>query len=237
VSAVATPPVTARLRRRVARALPRPAWEAQWRLRYRARWGFMPPPIWSDWSGYERLLEAFVRHGVAEVPGDVVEVGVLLGGGTYKLCRYFEAAAPDKRVYAIDVFDPTFDVAVSAGGPVMADLYLDALAGRDQRSVFDDVTRGCANLQVLAEDSAKVRLPAERLAFAYVDGNHTAPYVRSDFELVWPRLSPGGIVAFHDYAVDHPAVTHTLHAVIGEHADEIGKLWVDDRIIFLQRRT
>jgi hypothetical protein len=177
------------------------------------------------------------RHGVADVPGDVVEVGVLLGGGTYKLCRYFERRAPTKRVYAIDVFDPTFDVAVSAGGPVMADLYLEVLAGREQREVFDEVTRDCWNLVVVAEDSAQAHLPAERFAFGFVDGNHTASYVRNDFELVWPRLSPGGILAFHDYGVDHPAVTHTVHALIGEHADDVGRLWVEDRIIFLQRRT
>ena len=237
MSVADTPPVAVRLRRRLARALPRPAWEVGWRLRYRARWCFMPPPVWSDWSGYERLLEVFDRHGVADVPGDVVEVGVLLGGGTYKLCRYFERRAPHKRVFAIDVFDPTFDVAVSAGGPVMADLYLEALAGRNQRTVFDEVTRDCRNLVVIAEDSAKARVPTDRLAFGYIDGNHTAPYVRNDFELVWSRLSPGGIVAFHDYAVDHPEVTHTVHALVGEHAEEVGKLWVEDRIIFLQRRS
>src|SRR4051812_22463070 len=112
---VADAPIAVRLRRRLGRALPRPVWEAQWRYRYRARWGFDPPPLWSDWSGYEQLLKTFDRSGLANVPGDVVEVGVLLGGGTYKLCRYFERRAPEKRVFAVDVFDPTFDVTVSTG--------------------------------------------------------------------------------------------------------------------------
>jgi hypothetical protein len=237
VSVAEAPPIAARLRRRLGSALPRPAWEAQYRWRYRARWGFMPPPLGSDWSGYEQLLETFDRHGIAGVPGDVVEVGVLLGGGTYKLCKYFERKAPDKRIFAIDIFDPEFDVTVSSGGPVMADLYLEALAGRDQRSVFDSVTRDCRNLVVLAEDSAKAQVPAERLAFGYIDGNHSAPYVRSDFELVWSRLSPGGIVALHDYGVDHPAVTHTVHALIGEHAEEVGKVWVQEPVIFIKRRS
>jgi hypothetical protein len=230
-----TLPLAVRARQRVGRALPRPVWKAQWSLRYRARWGFTPPPLGTDWSGYEGLLVTFDRLGIADVPGDVVEVGVLLGGGTYKLCRYFEREAPRKRVFAIDVFDPSFDVTASAGGPVMADLYHEVLAGRDQRAVFDEVTRDCRNLVVVAEDSATARVPSEQLAFGYVDGNHSAPYVRNDFDLVWSRLSPGGVVAFHDYGVDHPPVTHTLHALIGEHADEVEKLWVEEPVIYIQR--
>ncbi len=59
----------------------------------------------------------------------------------------------------------------------MADPYRDGLRGRDQRSVFDEVTAACRNIMVLAEDCARVELPAQRLCFAYVDGNHAPDYV------------------------------------------------------------
>jgi hypothetical protein len=207
---------------------------------YRARWGFTPPPSWSDWSSYEHMLRVIQRERIADVPGDVLEVGVLLGGGTYKLCQYFERVAPSKRVIAIDIFDPDFDLTPAGDGRTMAELYADALGGRGQREVFDEVTRDCANLTVLAADSAKVELPTDRIAFAYVDGNHSAAYVRSDFELVWSRLSPGGVIAFDDYGLDLTEVTYTLHDLIGEHAGEVERMWLGGegkKIIFIQRRV
>jgi predicted O-methyltransferase YrrM len=226
----------AHVRRGVARALPDPVREGIRGAAYRARWGFPPPPLWSDWSEYERLLRVIERRGIADLPGDVVEIGVLLGGGTYKLCKYFERVAPNKRVYAIDIFDPAFDVTVSTAGPAMSEVYLEALDGRDQRAVFDEITGSCRNLEVIAEDSAKVTLPPGPIAFAYIDGNHAAAYVRSDFELVWPRLQPGGLVAFDDYGEDHPAVTQTVHALIGDHADEIARVWAAGwRTFFIER--
>jgi hypothetical protein len=60
--------------------------------------------------------------------------------------------------------------------------------------------------------------------------------VRADFDTVWTRLSPGGLVAFHDYGGDIPGVTHTLHERIGRHADEIARVWTrKPMILFVQR--
>lgn len=204
--------------------------------RFRRRWGFAPPPPWSDWVGYEVLLEEIERHGLDRVAGDVLEIGPLLGGGTAKLCGWFARHAAGKRVIAVDVFDPSFDPTATAEGWNMRDLYADFIAGRDQRTVFDDVTRGCTNLIVVAGDSISVAVPAERLAFAFVDGCHVPAHVRSDFERVWQRLSPGGIAAFHDYGGDLPGVTYTLHTCIGEHANEIARIWTrEPTLLFVQR--
>src|SRR5690349_12978634 len=54
--------------------------------RFKRRWGFEPPPPWSDWVGYETLLDELDRHGIDKVEGDLLEIGALLGGGTAKLC-------------------------------------------------------------------------------------------------------------------------------------------------------
>ena len=228
-------------RREVGKVLPRRAREKFWESAFRARWRLPSPPAWSDWSGYERLLVEIHRHRIADVPGDVVEIGVMLGGGTFKLCKYFEREAAEKRVIAIDVFDPSVDTTSDEGGTRMADLYAsvladDVLGGRTQREIFDDVTRDCRNLVVLAADSARVELPCERVAFGYVDGNHSPEYVRSDFELIWDRLSPGGIVAFDDYYDAFPGVTSALHQLIGEHASDIQRVWTNgEKTLLVQR--
>ena len=203
--------------------------------RYRRRWGFTPPPLWAELVGYEMLLEEMERHGIAHVEGDVLEIGVLLGGGTAKLCGWLERHANGKRVIAVDVFDPSFDATETIQGLPMEDLYAAALQGRDQRSVFDEFTAGCSNLLVVEGDSTEVEIPSDTLAFAFVDGSHAAEDVHADFETVWQRLSPGGIAAFHDYGADLPGVTHTLHDRLGEHASEIARIWTLREILFVQR--
>ncbi|HKP89677.1 MAG TPA: class I SAM-dependent methyltransferase [Thermoleophilaceae bacterium] len=206
--------------------------------RFERRWGFAPPPEWSDRVGYEVLLEEIERHRLDRIEGDVLEIGALLGGGTAKLCGWFARSAPAKRVIAVDVFDPAFDKTITAAGWTMEELYANWVGDRDQRAVFDDVTKGCTNLDTITGDSAAIELPAERLAFAFVDGNHAPDYVRSDFELVWQRLTPGGIAAFHDYGGDLPAVTSTLHRCIGDHADEIARVWTrPPTVLLVERRS
>jgi len=205
-------------------------------LRFRRRWGFAAPPAWSDWVGYEVLLEEIERHRIHRVDGDLLEIGAFLGGGTAKLCGWCATRAPVKRVIAVDVFDPAFDPTTTLEGWSMRDLYVRGAGGRAQREIFDDVTRGSPNLTVVAGDSTTVEIPADRLAFAFVDGSHVPAAVRADFETVWDRLSPGGIAAFHDYGGNLPGVTHTLHACIGGHADEIERIWTrTPTLLFLQR--
>jgi predicted O-methyltransferase YrrM len=183
-------------------------------------------------SGYEVLLDAIRTRGVLDVPGDFVEIGAFLGGGTYKLARF----APHKRVVVLDVFDPTFDLTECDSGQTMSDVYAERVNGRNQREVFDEVTAGLPNVEVLVGDSAKVELPCEQVAFAFIDGNHDAAYVRSDFEKVWAKLSPGGLVAFHDYDHDLPDVTRTIHEEVGEHADEIARAWPEHIVFFAAKR-
>jgi SAM-dependent methyltransferase len=205
--------------------------------RFRRRWGFAPPPPWADSVGYEVLLEEIERHRLDRVDGDALEIGALLGGGTAKLCGWFERHAAGKRVIAIDVFDPDFDPTTTVQGWTMRELYAHRIGKRQQREVFDEVTHGCGNLLVVAGDSTSTEIPSDLLAFAFVDGSHVPDDVRSDFELVWDRLAPGGVAAFHDYGADLPGVTETLDACVERHAAEIDRVWTrSPAILFVRRR-
>jgi SAM-dependent methyltransferase len=183
------------------------------------------------------LLEEIERHRLDRVAGDVLEIGALLGGGTAKLCGWFASRAGGKRVIAVDVFDPDFDPTATVQGWTMRELYAHRIGDRSQRAVFDDVTRGYGNLVVVAGDSTSAEIPADRLAFAFVDGSHVPADVQSDFELVWGRLAPGGVAAFHDYGADLPGVTDALDACVETHADEIDRVWTrSPSILFVRRR-
>ena len=204
--------------------------------RFRRRWGFSPPPAWADSVGYEVLLEEIERHRLDRVEGDALEIGVLLGGGTAKLCGWFAHNAPGKRVFAVDVFDPDFDPTSTVQGWTMRELYAIRVGDRSQRAVFDEVTRGYENLVVIAGDSTSTPLPTDRLAFAFVDGSHVPADVKSDFELVWDRLAPGGVAAFHDYGSDLQEVTETLDACVHARVEQIDEIWTRSPAILLLRR-
>ena len=207
---------------------------ATYAQRFLRRFGFLPPPVWTTMTGYEPILEVIQQEGLADLDGDFLEIGVFLGGGVQQLARI----APGKRVLALDVFSPDSDHTPTADGIEMAGLYGYVLGEGDQRELFDAVTAGLDNVEVVVGDSAEVELPTERLAFAHIDGNHSATYVRSDFERVWPLVVPGGVVAFDDYGHDLPVVTQTVDALRAEHAEEIDRFWTGgQKTAFVRRRA
>lgn len=207
---------------------------------YRQRYGFPWPPRWTDMTGYEPILDVILEHQLWEVEGDVLEIGVFLGGGTYKLCGLFAARAPDKTIYAVDVFDLSFDQTQTEDGMALAPFYQEAIlrdAGTlEQRAVFDQVTGGCANLVTIAGDSTQVEIPPNKLCLSYIDGSHDPVFVRKDFATCWGRTAPGGIVAFHDYGGDLPRVTESIHQLIGEHAGEVARFWSDGLVALAKKR-
>lgn len=207
---------------------------------YRRRWGFWPPPPVTDMSGYQTLMGLLELEDIGRVPGDFVEIGVAAGGGTYQLASWLRSKGLDRRVYAIDVFDSGFDDTPASDGRTMAEIYAEFLsAGGErastQRELFDVVTKGLDNIVVLVGDSATVQLPFHRVAFAHIDGNHSYEYVRGDFERLWPKLSPGGVVAFDDYGPDLPMVTRAVDELLAEHAAEISSRWRFGKTLALKR--
>ncbi len=182
-----------------------------------------------DLVGYDTLIDFIAERRLLDLPGDLVEVGVLCGGGTYVLAGYLKRCKSLKKVHAIDVFDPELDETVNTAGNSMASLYREILAGRDQYEVFCEVIKGLDNVVVYRQDSKKVSLACDKVCFGFVDGNHDPSYVASDYDLIWSKLAFGGAIAFHDYGYDLPCVTKTIDKLRLEHADDIAEFEVDSR--------
>ncbi|MDQ5807052.1 MAG: glycosyltransferase [Actinomycetota bacterium] len=200
------------------------------------RYGFLPPPEWASLTPFEHILDVIREHRLAE-KGDFVEIGAFVGGGTYQLARLLQREAPGRKVVAIDVFAPAEDTTATTAGVAMADIYDAVLRDGDQRELYDAVLAGCGNVETVVGDSASVDIPTDAIAFAHVDGNHSAEYVRNDFEKVWAKTVPGGVVAFDDYGHDLPQVTDTVDRLREEHADEIGAFWTaGPKTAFVKRR-
>ena len=179
-----------------------------------------PKPTAHDFVGYEMLLDFIKQRALHKLDGDLVEIGVLMGGGTVKLARF--ARKYHKKVYAIDIFDPSADKTATPDGIRMSDIYEAFLEGRPQIEVYEEAVRGLDNVVTIKEDSRKVMFPSEqKFMFGFIDGNHQAEYVRNDFNIVWPNLVPNGAVGFHDYRSELVEVTETIDGLIDEHKVEI----------------
>jgi GT2 family glycosyltransferase len=194
-------------------------------LGYQRRFGFLPPPQWATLTTYDHILGAIAERRLGELGGDAVEIGVFVGGGIAQLAQLWERVAPGRRVIAMDIFEPDVDETEATTGLVMSGIYHAVLGDRDQREVYDAVTAGLGNVETVVGDSRTVEIPTDKIAFAHIDGNHEAAYVRSDFERLWPLVVPGGVIAFDDYGHDLPEVTDTVDALRGEHAADIGDFW------------
>ena len=48
---------------------------------YTKKYGFNPPPRFSDMSGYELLLDTIIQQRLYKFEGDFIEIGLFLGGG------------------------------------------------------------------------------------------------------------------------------------------------------------
>jgi len=208
------------------------------KLIFRYRYNFSPPPDYTDLSFYENLLDFIKRNKIYEIDGDVLEIGAFLGGGTYKLCKFYEQYAPDKKVITVDIFDPSFDKIECSDGKKMSDLYGRYLSqlGRSQIEIFKSVTEGCKNLETIVGDSKNIVLSSSKISFAYIDGNHATEYILSDFYKIWDKVPVGGVVAFDDYGYDLPNVTKAIHMIIGKEQDKIARIHTGGlKTIFIQK--
>jgi len=177
------------------------------------------PPPGTDLVGYESLLDWIRENKIQTLDGDVVEIGSFLGGGTAKLARFFGGRG--KKVYAVDIFDPSFDNTRTPEGISMSSLYSGVLRGRKQEDVFKKLTRKYSNIVVINEDSKKVMLPCSEICFSFIDGCHDPDYVRNDFYLVWDKTVSGGVVGFHDYETALPLTTSAIDGLIESEKESI----------------
>ena len=182
----------------------------------------LPKAPANDFVGYEVLLDFIKEHALCKLEGDLIEIGVFMGGGTAKLARF--AQKYHKRVFAVDIFDPSTDKTETTDGVKMGDIYQAFLEGRSQLEVYQETTRRLDNIVTIKEDSRNLRFPREqKFMFGFIDGNHHPDYVKNDFHIVWSNLVPNGVLGFHDYNFELPEVTKTIDGLMIEHAAEISK--------------
>lgn len=178
-----------------------------------------------DFVGYEVLIDFIEQKALYELEGDIIEIGAYMGRGTVKLAKF--AQRYGKKVYTIDVFDPSLDKTMSKSGIKAGDVYVAFLQGRSMLEAYQKSTRGFDNIRTIREDSKKVSFPQEqRFVFGFIDGCHQQVYVENDFHIIWPHLVSGGALGLHDYKFDDwPEVTKAIDKLVQRYNKEISEAY------------
>ena len=176
-----------------------------------------------EFVGYENLIAFIRKRALQKLEGDIIEIGAFKGGGTVKLAKF--AQKYGKKVYVIDIFEPSLDQTISKSGVTAFEVYQAYLGGRSMLEVYQEATRAFDNITTIKEDSMNVRFGQQtRFIFGFIDGCHQQAYIENDFNIIWPNLVSGGVLGCHDYQFDDwPEVTPAVDRLIDEHKSEIAE--------------
>lgn len=155
--------------------------------------GLLPAPNW-HWN-LQTVLWAVQR--CRDVPGDYIELGVFKGHTTLFCAEYVEFADWPKRWLLYDTFEGIPEDQQAPGWKSINEkIYVGAYSYEEVQARFAhipaiEVIKGRVP-EVLAEGAP------ERIAFMHIDLNNAAAEIAA-LELLFARLSPGGVIVFDDY--------------------------------------
>jgi cephalosporin hydroxylase len=126
-------------------------------------------------------------------PRVILEIGTANGGTLFVWCRVAPAEA---TILSLDL-----PGGIHGGGyPYWKTFLYRSFASATQRL---HLLRGSSHdPQMRAQVQAL--LPAAGIDFLFIDGDHSYPGVKSDFELYAPLVRQGGVIALHDICVARP---------------------------------
>lgn len=165
--------------------------------------GLLPIPNW-HWNLQTVLWAA---RQVASIPGDFVELGVFRGHTTLFVADYLEFAGLDRTWRLYDTFDGIPDDQLDAN---WAESNQRAYQGtftfeevRDRFAAFPNirVVKGRVPDVLTGDD-----LP-EQIAFLHMDLNNSTAEIAA-LDLLYDRLSPGGVIVFDDYCWEVSRAQH-----------------------------
>jgi hypothetical protein len=171
-----------------------------------------PPYPWGQWT-YGRVFSE--RCG--ELPGDVLEAGVGMGGMSFFFALLSEQLGHDRLVFSVDTFDglpapdaqrdnPYFREGLYGPESAQSDP-LSALFAKSDNAALEcfqmraaefGVSERVVAVQGLFEDVLPDVAPGRTFSFVHIDGDLFSS-VYSALDALWDRVDEGGVVAIDDF--------------------------------------
>lgn len=152
----------------------------------------------SFWSPEFVVESAWLQHAPfafwlmdAARPNIVVELGTHTGFSYFCFCEAAERAAMPSKLYAVDTWEGDAQTGFY-GGDVLTSVEAHNAARYSGRST----------LMRMRFDEALPSFAEGSIDLLHIDGAHGYDDVRGDFEAWLPKLSPQGVILFHDVAVE-----------------------------------
>ena len=134
------------------------------------------------------FLALLASHPTAS--GDILEIGSYRGRSTIVLALAKRFADVDSDLIAVDPLPNEHPMARDESGQLTARALFEANLKR--ANVRADVEFHQAYSQDLSQQWKRP------LRLLWIDGDHSYPSTKRDFDLYWPHLADGGILAMHD---------------------------------------
>lgn len=153
-------------------------------------------------------LRECVRQ-LSDVPGVILEFGSYRCGATIAM-----AEVTDRKILAFDMFGE------DGGLPYGTGVGFENFANNSFAEVARTVSpyKNIFLVQGRHEDTVP-EFKFEQVSMVFLDSDHYASH-KIVLEKVWPVLSPGGLIAFHDWSF--PGVQRAINEVIGNEAASRG---------------
>lgn len=134
----------------------------------------------------DEVAQLLMSFSARESSGAIVEVGSWKGKSTIAMAL----ANPNRKIYAVDPFTGSQEHEYLADEPV--DTYSEFLSNIQKYNVHKQIT----TLRMTSQDA--VNEVSDSVSMIFIDGSHEYDDVKLDFDIWFPRLTPGGVILFHD---------------------------------------
>lgn len=166
-------------------------------------------PGWHSDREAEALIQ-LARQYVPQRDGIIVELGVEYGKSTSEFA-YAVQTKPNTRVVSVDLFPDNHHIAGQHGG----------LFAVWRRNLEEYVVQNLTNVTIVPMRGVTWEVGDnwnEPIDLLFVDAGHTYEEVTKDITAWVHHVKPGGVVIYHDYAVDENS--HPLHFEVRRAVDE-----------------
>jgi len=153
----------------------------------------------------ETVLSCLYEAMRNDIPGDIVEMGCHVGNMTICLLGMVKELGADKKVYGVDAFQGLPDKTA----PDLTNDNCNRVDGGlkcSRKQLVENITGFDAGLMdklvILEGLFSEVTGYPDQVCFAFFDGD-LYESIKDSFDIIYPRVSPGGIICVHDYSNCH----------------------------------